>query len=106
MIYETLTKSALKNELILVDNGYCRYHIRRDNQLTIYEILVLPKFRGRGIGSGILKMLEEFDVSSIFARCPVDLPSNEWYINRGFILDGTETTGSGRGLNLWRKMLG
>jgi hypothetical protein len=43
--------------------------------------------------------------TSIFAKCPVSLPSNTWYAKQGFVLEGQETTDSGRTLNLWRLLL-
>lgn len=43
---------------------------------------------------------------AIVAKCPVDLAANDWYRRRGFRLDRTETTPSGRQLNVWRLDLG
>lgn len=45
MIFETLCESAKRDELILVDGGFCHWHLRRDGQLTIREIIVLPALR-------------------------------------------------------------
>jgi hypothetical protein len=45
------------------------------------------------------------NATSIFAKCPVELPANEWYRRMSFTLEGTETTRSGRELNLWRLTL-
>jgi len=42
---------------------------------------------------------------SLFAKCPADLPSNEWYSKHGFELVGRETTKSGRSLIHWRMSL-
>lgn len=38
----------------------------------------------------------------IFVRCPADLPCIGWYERMGPTLEGSETTRSGRRLNLWR----
>jgi len=106
MIFENLSKSAEQGELILVNGGICRWHLRRDGQITIYEILVLPDERNNGIGSMMLNMLKRVPSAiSIYAKCPRDLPSNSWYKRMGFVLEGTETTKSGRVLNLWRLRL-
>jgi ribosomal protein S18 acetylase RimI-like enzyme len=106
MIFETLNESAGRGELILVDGGLCHWHLRRDGQITIREIIVLPEVRGRGVGR---KMLQELmsvsSASSIFAKCPADLPANGWYEAIGFEDEGKEITRSGRDLRLWRLRL-
>lgn len=43
MIFEVLYESALKGELILIDNGYCRYGQKVDGEVVIYEIISLKK---------------------------------------------------------------
>jgi len=103
MIFETLNESAERGELILVDGGMCHWHLRRDGQLTIREILVLPDRRGQGIGAAILARLRAVPGAlSLFAKCPAELPANGWYRTMGFDCEGTETTKTGRRLNLWR----
>lgn len=104
MIFETLHESAKRCELILVDNGMLHYHWRRDGQITIREIIVLPEWQGAGIGRLMLKRLTLAypNATSIFAKCPADLPANGWYARMGFVQEGTETTHNGRVLNLWR----
>ena len=106
MIFETLNEAAGRGELALVDGGMCHWHLRKDGQLTIYEIIVLPDFQGQGIGSMMLDMLKDVPGASfIFAKCPVDLDANNWYKRRGFVCEGTETTRTGRELRLWRLQL-
>jgi len=106
MIFETLYASALRNELILVDGGFCHYHLRRDGQLTIREIIVLPEYQRRGIGTMILKALCQIPgATSIFAKCPSDLPANGWYERMGFSMVSIETTRTGREVNCWRLQL-
>ena len=103
MIFETLHESTQKGELLLVDGGMCHFHKRRDGQLTIREIIILPDKQRQGIGSALLAELRRVpNITSIFAKCPVDLPANMWYNAKGFICEGIETTPSGRQLNLWR----
>lgn len=99
MIFEALFDSAQAGELILIDGGMCRYHRRKDGQLTIREIISLRP----GAGKEMLSMLISVpDVKSIYARCPADLESNAWYSRRGFSLESTISTKSGRVINCWR----
>lgn len=104
MIFEALHKSAEQGELILVNNGYLRYHLRRDMQVTIGEILVLPESQGKGTGKQMLQMMLERcpQATSVYAKCPQDLPSNGWYANMGFECEDVYITKTGRKLNCWR----
>jgi len=105
MLFESLHHSAEQGELILVDGGYCRYHLRNDGQITIYEILVLPDRQRQGIGTAMLDQLRALNPASLYASCPTDLPANTWYQHRGFTLEHTDTTRTGRELNRWRLAL-
>jgi len=106
MIFESLMESAERRELILVDGGLCHFHLRRDGQLTIREIIVLPERQGQGIGTAILEQLKFTpNAVSIFAKCPFDLDANDWYHALGFTDEGMEITKSGRWLRLWRLTL-
>lgn len=105
MIFESLYESAENGELILVNGGLCRYHIRRDKQLTIREIIVLPEKQGIGIGTSMLDILKKKNVDSIFAKCPAELPSNNWYKINGFILEDKEENRRGNKINHWRLWL-
>lgn len=99
MIFESLWESALKGELLLVDGGMCHWHLRRDGQLTIHEIIATR----RGAGSEMLVELRQTPgATSLFAKCPDDLAANEWYARRGFRCEGDEVTSGGRRLRLWR----
>lgn len=102
MIFEILNESAERGELILVNGGLCHYHIRRDGQLTIREIIVIPEEQGKGIGKSILDSLLKMECSSIFAKCPADLISNGWYERMGFEKEGVSETRSGKVINHWR----
>lgn len=96
MIFETLYESALKEELILIDGGYCRWHMRKDHIIVIYEIISTR----HGAGSEMLEKLKTNNVP-ILAKCPSDLESNAWYEKKGFINTDQEITKSGRVLNIW-----
>ena len=102
MIFETLYESAQRGELILISGGFLHFHLRRDGQLTIREIISTRP----GAGSEMLNRLKQTPgAKSLFAKCPAWLESNQWYARRGFVLEGTETTRTGRMLNLWRFQL-
>jgi len=102
MIFETLYESAQRNELLLIDGGLCHWHLRRDGQLTIREIISTHK----GAGSEMIGLLKRTPGAlSLFAKCPADLPANGWYARRGFVCEGEEVTKSGRTLKLWRLKL-
>lgn len=99
MIFETLSESNSRGELLLIDGGFCHWHLRRDGQLTIREIIS----QRRGAGQEMLDRLKIVPGAvCLFAKCPSDLPANSWYEKRGFIKAGEETTKSGRLLICWR----
>lgn len=102
MIFETLNESAARGELMLVENGFCHWHLRNDGQLTIREIISTR----RGAGSLMLRRLEStIGATSLLAKCPVNLPANQWYTRKGFHVERMETTKTGRKLLNWRKPL-
>ena len=106
MIFEVLSAAAKRDELILVGGGLCHWHLRRDGQLTIREIIVLPPARGKGIGRTMLRKLCVVPgATSIVAKCPADLDANSWYEQMGFEHVGTHTTKSGREVFTWRMSL-
>ena len=103
MIFETLWASAQKGELLLVKGGMCHWHLRRDGQITVREIIVLPGHQRQGIGTEMIDTLKKtYGATSIFAKCPAELPANDFYQVLGFQCEGTETTRTGRLLKLWR----
>lgn len=99
MIFNALFDAAQRGELLLVDGGLCHWHLRHDGQLTILEIIATR----RGAGSEMLAQLRHTPgATSIFAKCPDDLPANAWYARQGFVDEGQEETRTGRRLRLWR----
>jgi hypothetical protein len=99
MLFETLNQSAQRGELMLVDGGMCHWHLRQDGQLTIREIIATR----RGAGSQMLNRLKLTPgATSLFAKCPANLPANDWYSRRGFHVERRETTATGRELIHWR----
>lgn len=102
MIFETLWESSKKGELILIEGGFCHWHLRRDGQITIREIIS----QRPGAGVEMLEVLKgKQQALSLFAKCPADLEANGWYERQGFVLEGSETTKSGRVVNHWRYTL-
>lgn len=75
MIFETLWESARRGELMLIDGGFCHWHLRKDRQLTIREIIATRS----GAGKEMLEQLKKQPAQSIFAKCPEDLAANHWY---------------------------
>lgn len=98
MIFESLHESARRGELMLIDGGYCRFHLRKDGTITIYEIISTRQ----GAGSAMLSELKTRGAIAIVAKCPTDLAANGWYHRRGFVLIGSEMTETGRLLNVWK----
>ena len=102
MIFQTLTESAERNELMLVENGICNWHLRRDGQLTIKEIISTRK----GAGYKMLRRLERtIGATSLFAKCPVRLEANSWYTRQGFHVERMEFLPGGSKVLHWRKRL-
>ena len=102
MIFETLYASAQRGELMLIDGGLCHWHLRRDGQVTIREIISTRPGAGSKMLRRLIAIAVDSDAACIFAKCPADLPANDWYARRGFDFAGVETTRSGRELKLWR----
>ena len=103
MIFESLSAAAEAGELLLVDGGMCHFHRRRDGQVTIREIIVLPGHRRRGIGRQLVEQASQGG-SSIVARCPADLEAgNAFWGALGFGIQYTEKTRAGRTINVWQK---
>ena len=86
--------SLEKGELLIARKddqvvGFVRYHHRRDNRTTLYEIAIIPDVRSKGIGHQLIKALIA-DCQRVSSRClrlscPVELPANRFYEAVGFI---------------------
>ena len=100
MCFDIMWESAQQNELLLIEGGYCLYHLRQDGQVTIREIIATKP----GAGSVMLEQLKQVPGARwLYAKCPATLRANDWYRKKGFILDGHEVTKKNqRVLNLWR----
>lgn len=78
-------------------------HCVRKPQTTLYELAVLPAYRREGIATELVaRMLRDSPHNKLVAKCPVDLPSNEFYAANGWEQIDTES-GKNRSLNVWQK---
>lgn len=102
MDFEILYTALKKKELILLDGAMCRFHKRRDGQVTIHVILSNKPGNGRRIIE-LLKSLP--GTTSIFAKCPSTLESNGFYRHMGFYLECEEVLRTGTIVNHWRLKL-
>jgi len=76
-------------------------HCVRKPQTTLYDIAVLPDYRRSGIGQCLINQIaRDTPHKKIVAKCPVNLPSNEFYANTGWKLKNTED-GKNQALNVW-----
>ncbi len=96
MIFAALYESLLAGELIMIDGGMCRYHLRRNGQLTISAILSNKP----GAGKQMLEMLKAKKADGakyLLAKCPKEYEANKWYARKGFQLAKVEDR-----INIWK----
>lgn len=105
MIFAALSEAADRGELILIDQGLCRYHLRKDGTAVIREILVLPRARKCGVGKRMVQEVARRCPSSpLVARCPAQDregrvgAANSFWRHMGFTLVGEKG-----GINTWRR---
>lgn len=103
MIFSALDEAAARGELILVEDGLCRYHPRKDGVLTIQEIIVLKDYRRKGIGRGIVTAIRTaFPDHVIRAKCPQPLTiANVFWKSIGFSVVRKEKTRKGGVVLVW-----
>lgn len=106
MLFQALLESAQKGELILIAGGICRWHLRRDKQITIKEIISTSPGAGTEMLRILLDTARSKGATSLFAKCPEKLLANSWYGKKGFTKEEVETLPSGTRLVLWRLPVG
>lgn len=80
-------------------------HCVRKPQSTVYEIAVREKYRRAGAGDELVtRFASESPHDKLVAKCPIDLPANQFYNQSGWELIAVED-GKHRGLAVWRLML-
>lgn len=86
--------------------GFVEYHNRRDQQTTLYNLVVHQDHRNRGIARYLVNAVEldaqTNNKSWVQLKCPEDLVANDFYKNLGYKLVCVEA-GKTRRLNVWRK---
>lgn len=76
-------------------------HCVRKPQSTVYELAVLPQYRRDGIAETLVtRFAAESPHNTLVAKCPTELPANEFYKNGGWALVDNES-GKARPLNVW-----
>lgn len=104
-------ETALKKGWLIVAEvegrtaGAADWWFRKDRVVVLYNVIVHPLFRGRGIGRELVQVLldwgREQNACGITLKCPADLQSNKFYAAAGFSLYAKEA-GKRRSLNCWR----
>jgi GNAT superfamily N-acetyltransferase len=78
-------------------------HCVRKSQSTVYELAVLPDHRREGIARLLVdRFAAESPHARLVAKCPADLPANDFYRDTGWSHVDTEA-GKNRPLNVWQR---
>lgn len=101
---KSLERAKQRGELYVDTAAMAYVWRRRDGQTTLHAIVSEQPGQGSALLARIVADCRTRGQTSILARCPVDLPSNDWYRRRGFALAGTEP-GKLRPLHVWRLAL-
>lgn len=108
-----LLKAIERHELLVAENGvgivgFVEYRHRRDQQTTLYNVVVHPEHRRHGTGKQLVTNLEQearkLGKSWVLLKCPEDLESNTFYERIGYKKVDVEK-GKTRQLNIWQKNL-
>lgn len=104
-----LARSIMRGEILVAENsqgliGFVEYHHRRDEQTTLYHIVVVANHRRQGVGEALIDALCDealrLGKQVIQLKCPADLPAQEFYARLEFDLLGQEE-GKARPLTIW-----
>jgi len=105
-----LAESIRRGEILVAENdehvvGLVHYRRRLDQQTTLYNIVVSPDRRQRGIGRRLIRALirevRSLGKQCVVLKCPSDLPANKIYARLGF-RRWREEPGKRWALTLWR----
>jgi len=76
-------------------------HCVQKSQSTVYELAVLPEYRREGVARSLVNQFAaESPHEKLVAKCPADLPANEFYQSTGWEKVSCED-GKHRQLNVW-----
>ena len=76
-------------------------HCVRKPQTTLYELAVVREYRRRGIASELIgRLARDSPHEKLIAKCPEELPANEFYAATGWEQIDREE-GKSRALNVW-----
>ncbi|MCS3921024.1 N-acetyltransferase [Fervidibacter sacchari] len=86
--------------------GFVHFRCCKDGHATIYEIVVAPEWRGKGVGRKLVEAVcthaRSRSCTCLRLKCPIDLPANGFYQRLGFIRIGIENPdGNRRPLAIW-----
>lgn len=77
-------------------------HCVRKPQTTLYELAVDESHRRKGVATELIdKMARDSPHDKLVAKCPVDLPANNFYESTGWVRVDTEA-GKNRELHVWQ----
>lgn len=104
-----LLENAKRGWLLTLDDCcFVNFRVRKDDQVTIYEIEVLPDSQMSGYGRKLIEIVKLIGLKNrkkmLVAKCPENLRSNGFYRHMGFTLKKVET-GRKRRLNVWEMEL-
>ena len=82
-----------KKEVIIAENGdniiaIIRFYKRKIiNKISLYQFVILPEYRRKGL---LVKMLKLINNTDVISYCPKYLSFNKYYEKTGWILDGCD----------------
>jgi len=85
--------------------GFVHFYVRRDQQITLYSIVVAQKYRHEGLGRRLFASLvceaARREKREILLKCPAELPANLFYKQLGLEKVADEP-GKHRALHVWK----
>lgn len=92
----------------ILDIGFINFHHRKDEQTTIYEIVISEEHRLKGWGrllfNKVLLSSIENNKTKIILKCPINSKANEFYKKLNFKKINVEQ-GKKRKLNVWEYLV-
>lgn len=76
--------------------GFIRWHKRRDDWITVYELCVDETYRKQGIGR---KLMDAIGNGLVKLKCHFDNPAMQFYKRLGFKVVSSEITKGGKKLD-------